>query len=213
MKPRAKKERLPPRKANVRAVLLSIDSATCSGASIQVPEIERSVVTDYDIIAYAEIRTQAHRRDFVKQAVEEALEMKLPLVVVSEEWTRHGLSNATFISLCQNWGKWLAALEDCGLSKDVVVRSMPYDWRAVVYKDFQGSLPRDSENLKKLAVDFVEQFLEISCISDDVAEALLIGVWGRTSENVHTLVEQMTNPKPKRKSAKSRNTGVSLTAA
>lgn len=190
-----------------KAVILSIDSATVSGAALAVPEISAGRVREYDFEQLGEIEKQAAREHWVLDAIEAAYDNELPLVVVSEEWTPHGISTATYASLCESWGKWLAAIEHvCGvapqvsfqidtrkvsaLSKSVadkifahIVRVNPNTWRNAV---FGKKRPTRSEDLKRHAVVYVERALEQPPnLSHNIAEALCICTWASRASEVH----------------------------
>jgi hypothetical protein len=168
------------------AVFLTIDSATVSGVAISVPEADaRGRVTGYCEVMLGEARTQKHRAAFVADALEQAKDCGVPLVVVGEEWTHHGLSAAAYASLCENWGKWLAAIETAN-AKCHIVRVKPNTWRAAVFGKHK---PSTRDGLKTFAIRYVHQTLDQPLnLSDNIAEALCLRVWGERAAEVHALL-------------------------
>lgn len=183
----------------VNAVLLSIDSATTSGAVLVAPEQDHHKsckengpcgcrVADYATLRLGTVTTQTEREEWVNLAAEEAEELGVPLVVVGEEWTRHGMSNKALASLCENWGKWLAEFEHIELPKENIVRVNPNTWRAAI---FGRRCPKDRKGLKKMAQAYIVNALKMPPHGDDVAEALCMNVWGRHADVVHAVVKKL----------------------
>lgn len=197
-----------------KAVFLTIDSASVSGVTLSVPEFsdDGKRLLGYEAEQLGECKAQRHRERWVKDALETAEDLRLPLVIVGEEWSSHGISNATYASLCESWGKWLAAIEhvhgadldsssftflrkhgDKLYSTDAyIVRVNPNTWRAAV---LGKKRPKKSADLKRLAVQYVQQALQQPPrLSDNIAEALCIRVWAERAAEVHELLA----PKKKR---------------
>jgi len=180
-----------------KAVFLSVDSAAVSGVALSVPSSERR--KSYEVDQFGECSRQHHREKWILEALEVAEDMKLPLVVVGEEWTAHGISSAAYASLCEGWGKWLAAIESAAAAYPGtnahahVVRVNPNVWRAAVLGKRR---PKKSADLKRAAVQYAELALGMPPnLSDNIAEALCIRVWAERAAVVHELL------KPKRRAA------------
>lgn len=180
-----------------RAIFLSIDSASVSGVALSVPT-GSGRVRNYEVERFGECKRQKDRESWVKDAIGVAVAEDLPLVIVGEEWTPHGISTATFSNLCENWGKWLAAIERVSEPERTelhVVRVSPNVWRNAV---FGKRRPRKWDDLKKLAVRYAEYALkQPPNLSDNIAEALCICAWAQRAAEVHELLA----PKRKRRAA------------
>ena len=85
-----------------RAVILAIDPGKRSGWCVRAGSVATSEsATDCD-----------GRKRAIEVGIEVAKETGLPLVVVSEMWSRHGKwSHMTQAGLSAEWGKWLGSLE------------------------------------------------------------------------------------------------------
>lgn len=177
-----------------KAVILSVDSATVSGAALSVPELVGSRVRDYEVLQFGLVKTQADRRSWAQFAAEAAAEEKLPLLVAAERWSRHGLSALAFESLCEHWGMWRAALEEEAPGA-LVIRALPEVWRDAV---FGKQRARGRDDLKKQAVRYVELALGLPMLQEDVAEALCIRVWAGRAEQAHALLSPRSKPKQRR---------------
>lgn len=170
----------------VRAVILSIDSASQSGVALSVPACVRNRVRDFETIATGLVRRQSERRAWAKQAAEVARDEELPLIVASERWVRHGLSNPAFESLCESWGKWLGALEEEAPAA-LVVRVLPDTWRDAV---FGRRRERKRDALKIQAQRYAGHALGMPGVHDDIAEALCLRVWAQRADEVHALIAE-----------------------
>jgi hypothetical protein len=181
-------------------VFLAIDSAEVSGVALCSPEEEmRTRISGYDTIGFGECKHQAARESWVGEAVEESRNCQLPLVIVGEAWTPHGMSTAAFASLCESWGKWLAAIEsvtnDAGLAPHIV-RVPPNTWRAAVFGKRRA---KTREGLKAQAVAYCQNALkQPPHLSDNIAEALCLQVWASRASEVHAL---LAPPKRRKKVA------------
>lgn len=179
----------PARYELVDAVLLSIDSATISGISIAIPDKdEDDNIVNYETVRLGTVTTQAERQEIVELAVETAGDLELPLIVIAEEWTRHGISTVAFVSLCENWGKWLAELEQAEVPKEHVVRAKPDTWRNPL---FGRKRPKKRESNKKLACSYIVNVLHLAPHGHDVAEAVYLRAWGCRAEAVHAIVDKL----------------------
>jgi hypothetical protein len=182
----------------VHAVLLTVDSAKLSGAVLSEPSFDaRGALRRFDSEVFGQVKTQSEREHWVKEARGLAKILKLPLVVVGENHTSHGLSRAAYASLQQSWGLWLAAFESCGADPKLVVRVDPQTWRAAV---FGRGRPKTRDALKAYAVNYAHRALGAPPgLSDDIAEAMCLRVWAERASEVHEL---LTAPaKKKRKKA------------
>jgi hypothetical protein len=179
-----------------KAVFLTIDSASKSGVALSEPEIDdRGVVRGYSSPSYAEVSSQKERHQWVRDAVRAAIECKLPLVIVGEQWTA-GMSYSSYVTLVESWGMWRAAIEYEGAHRTAhIVRVHHQTWRAAV---FGKRRPKDRASLKKFAIEYIHQKLgEPRCLSDNIAEALCLRVWAARADEVHELLA----PKKRRKAA------------
>lgn len=180
----------------VRAVFLTIDSAAQSGVELSYPVTDaRDACRGYEVEAFGLVKTPDGRAAWVRDAVQLAKDCGLPLIIVGEQWTRHGLSNAAYKALNERWGKWEEEIERLGVMANVV-RVYPQTWRAAV---FGKSRPRKSADLKRWAVKYVElQLKQGPNIHDDIAEALCIRVWAERAPEVHALLESLKKKKRKK---------------
>jgi len=186
--------------ARAAAVFLTIDSAKVSGVALCAPETSdvRRGVTSYDSYSLCEVVSQSSRVDWARESVELAKEYGHPLIVVGEEWTPHGLSTAAFASLCESWGKWLAAFETVGVPPEQIFRVAPNVWRDAV---FGKKRPKASEALKAYACLYADKKLDQPRLSHNIAEALCIRVWAQHAGEVHAVLDKLKSEKPKRKKA------------
>jgi len=186
--------------AKAPAVFLTIDSATASGVALSAPELRGKKVESYCAVTMGLVRSQRGREGHVNEAVSLAKDEGLPLIVVGEEWTPHGISTATFASLCESWGKWLAALERGGVPETQILRVAPNTWRAAV---FGKNRPKTSVALKEHACKHVERALSMHNLHHDLAEALCLRLWGEHAGEVHAVLAALKKPDTKRRAPKS----------
>lgn len=180
------------------AVILSVDSAACSGVAISIPELYRGRVRDYEVLQLGLAKSPEDRFAWVRDAVQAAKDEGLPLVVAAEHWSRHGLSNRALESLQQTWGRWLEwiDLERLRGAKGVhVVQALPDVWRSAVFGKHRGKI---REDLKKQAVLYADRVLGFPMLANDVAEALCVRVWASRADEVHALLDPRPKP-PKRR--------------
>jgi hypothetical protein len=144
-------------------------------------------VLGYEINEAGLVTTQPQRESVCDGAVDLAVDLGVPLIVIREHWTRHGLSNASFESLLINWGKWEAALEMAGALPDMVVKALPDTWRRPLFGPLKG-LKRPQ--LKQKAHLYVTQVMKLPPYSEDICEALCIREWGSRADEVHTLLKR-----------------------
>lgn len=146
-------------------------------------------VAGYDLTEVGMVRTASQRQDVADSAVESAVGLGLPLIVVREHWTRHGLSNVSFESLLMGAGEWKQALGLAGAHTDMIVPVLPEDWRRPLFGPLKG-LKRPQ--LKKKAHDYVQQVLKLPPYSEDICEALCIREWGSRADVAHALLKGVT---------------------
>lgn len=185
----------------VKAVFLTIDSATTSGVAVSEPRFDaRGALRGYESDSFGLVTSQLQREAWVAEALLIARCEKLPCIIVGEEWTSHGLSRAAYKKLNESWGLWMAALERERKPGDVVhvVRINPQSWRSKV---FGARRPKTREGLKQLAVVYAQKVLKAPPqLSDDIAEALCLRVWAERAPEVHALLNKPVK-KRKRKAA------------
>ena len=173
-----------------KAVFLTIDSAKVSGVALSEPQLDArgAFRGAYDCEAFCEVSSQVGREEWVREALEVARGYRLPLVIVGEEWTPHGLSRSAYQSLNESWGLWQAAIERERKAADVVyvVRVAPQSWRAAV---FGKRRPKERKGLKHLAVLYAHKQLGTPLnLSDNIAEALCLRVWAERAGEVHAVL-------------------------
>lgn len=186
----------------VRAVFLTIDSAKVSGVALAEPRLDaRAALRGYECESFGLVKNQLQREAWIEEALDVARDYDMPLVVVGEEWTSHGLSRSAYKSLNESWGLWMAALERQKKPSDRVhvARVSPQTWRSKV---FGKSRPKTRDGLKKLAVVYAQRVLKTPPqLSDDIAEAMCLRVWAERAVEVHELLEVKKLRTRKRKAA------------
>ena len=155
-------------------VILAIDPATKSGWCIWSPQ---------GYHGYGEVNVFAadNQIDYIiKKAKEIASNQGLPLFVVAEKWTPHGLGNQSYAGLCATWGVWKYAIDNNGIKKKHLVRVYPQTWRT-------WSLGRKGikrEMLKKISINVASALVGEAVQSDNAADAINISRWAQCSWNV-----------------------------
>jgi hypothetical protein len=199
----------------IEVVLLAIDPAKhTSGAAILIPDYGNPLVGEnehpfngtYVLAEFGKVETQGERNRFVEAFIEAAFELKLPPVVVAEEWDppvdrRVRLPNGetgivrdpkwtypTILGIGEGWGRWSAELESANEYLEgekypnlPVVRVKPNEWRDAI---FPRPRPKDTQALKETARRYFKGVFGYD-VSDDLAEAGCIGLWGTTALAVH----------------------------
>jgi len=117
--------------------------------------------------------------EVLHQADDLAREDGCPLVVLGESWGRGGRMNPeTAAGMGASWGPWEYGARSkrlgIGLSKARVVRVDQRTWRT---DTFDAGFGRTRKAWKELAVIRVQAMLK-ECVTEDRAEAILIGRWG-----------------------------------
>lgn len=151
-------------------VVLGIDSAATSGWARGAPRAHR-----FALDASGTCRTACQRRDVVTAAIARAAEMRVPLVVVAEDWAPHGMTPRTFGGLREAFGRWAEHLDLAALP---VVRVMPNRWRGAL-----GLRASGSDAWKRAAQLAVRARFGIEATADQ-AEAVCIAVYGAHSDEV-----------------------------
>jgi hypothetical protein len=227
-----------PSPAALEAIILAVDPAKhTSGAVILIPdygngmlgEVEHPFEGNYVLHEFGKVQTQEERERFVNSLVDTVLEMRLPPVVVAEEWDPPrnkrlrlpggvpGLlmdpkwTYQTILGIGEGWGRWAAEIEsassylkdDEGLPPIPVVRVTPNDWR-------DGLFPRprakESAALKETAIRIFESVFGYKA-SDDISEAGCIGLWATTAPQVAAAADaweaaREAAPAPKKRARK-----------
>ena len=155
-------------------VILAIDPATKSGWTIWSPQ---------GYHGYGEVNVFAadNQIDYIiKQAKQIAERQELPLFVVAEKWTPHGLGNQSYAGLCATWGVWKYAIDNNGIKKKNLIRVYPQTWRT-------WSLGRKGikrEMLKKISINVASALVGAQVESDNAADAINISRWAQCCWNV-----------------------------
>lgn len=142
--------------------------------AIHVPELSRGRVKDYEAEQIGLCRKQRRREQWVQEARNIALEMRLPLVLVGP------LSG-------ESWGKWLAAVERVF---DVAVTHETTCFEARDVKMVILRVSNPGRWLKgKEAVRFASTSLDQpDNLSEKIAEALCIRVWASSAAELRELL-------------------------
>jgi len=219
----------------VEAVLLSLDPAKhTSGATILVPdygngllgEAEHPFEGNYVLTEFGKVLTQAERGRFVESALDYALELGLPLIVIAEEWDPPRLKKLrlpggalgllmdpkwtykTVLGMGEGWGLWHAEIlaassfleEDENLPPIPIVRTTPNIWHHDV---LPPPVPKDSAAIKQTACRVFEGVFGFKA-SEDISEAGCIGLWGTESKEVAAAVEAWLAAVPEKEPPKTR---------
>jgi len=173
----------------VDAVLLSIDSATVSGYEIAEPEYndDETQVIGYESVCLGTVTDQAGIRDIVQHAADAAKELELPLLIISEDWTPHGISTKTFAALNRRWGRWEAELEHAGVPEQNIIRVLPNPWRNDLFGRHRS---KTRAALKKQAQFYVQSVLKLPRMKHDIAEAICLRAWGSRTELAHQIAKK-----------------------
>lgn len=171
-------------KSKIEAVFLGIDPAKgVSGAVILVPNYDDDGEFEgtYERVKMGVVvgDDQASRVEFIEEAIDEAKELKLPLVVAAENWTPGGdrMTFYTILGLGEGWGLWRAEL----LKTDaIVVRFEPSEWRELA---FTWKYPKGREAVKNFAVKHIGKSWGFE-VSEDIAEAACIAEAATVSAKV-----------------------------
>lgn len=183
--PKARKRA--PRKAKLSAypvalpcVLLAIDPAACSGWALF---LEGRPVTWGELAASNSTGIDA----VLLQACELAGRTKLPLVVLGEDWGRGGvLGLSQWQGLGGAWSAWKFGCEravEKGLAvvPSRILRVQQSTWRSPFGL---ASLGRDVVKAYSVRAAFNQLGIKLALDQHDVAEALLIGLWGARAGEV-----------------------------
>lgn len=202
--------------ANIEAVFLAVDPALhTSGAAILLPDtgnINESYPFkgDYSLYEFGKVLTQGERERYVETLIELAGDLNLPPVIVAETWAppvdrRIRLPNGevayardpkwtydTILGIGEGWGRWSAEIEAANeflreedQTEIFLARVLPNDWRDKIFGPHRA---KDTETLKASACAYFEGVFGYA-VSDDIAEAGLIGLYGLNDASV---VEHVT---------------------
>lgn len=168
-----KKPKLPAYRHELPCVILAIDPANTSGWAIMVegkPKCWGSLAaSDSDGIDRV-----------IFEACDLAIRYKLPLVVLGEEWGRGGImGRAQWQGLGGAWTAWKygcdrARAKGLPVVESRVLRVLQKVWRSV----FGLNLGREVVKAYCLRAARERTGIELPPEQHDVAEALLIGLWG-----------------------------------
>jgi hypothetical protein len=222
--------------APVEAVLLAIDPAKhTSGAALLIPdygntmagEEEHPFEGNYALAEFGKVLSQGERERFLESALESAIELELPLVVVAEEWDpprtrklrlpgdQSGFlmdpkwTYQTVLGIGEGWGRWMAEVESASVFLDEeygfpavpVVRVTPNDWRDAL---FGPRRPKEGSALKETACRYFDGVFGFAA-SHDISEAGCIGLWGTTAPEVRQAIETWERGKPPPKKQPTKN--------
>jgi hypothetical protein len=224
---------IPPATSGVEAVLLGVDPAKhTSGAVILTPDYGNGMLGEpehpfegvYALSEFGKVVSQSERGRFVESALDTALELDLPLVVVAEEWDPPRLKKlrlpggqsgllldpkwtyTTVLGIGEGWGRWTAEIETAseylveeeGLPPIPVVRATPNTWRDGL---FGPRRPKDTLSLKSAACRYFEGVFGFAA-SHDISEAGCLGLWGTTALAVREAAEAWVGARKPPKRAK-----------
>lgn len=173
---------------------------------------------DYFLHEFGKVTSQAERERYVTALLELSEELSndqgkhIPPVIIAEEWDgprdrRIRLGDGSFgwardprwtyqtiMGIGEGWGRWSAEIEVANevrreekISPDIILqRVLPNDWRDKVFGEHRA---KDSETLKTVAVRYFKGVFGFD-VSDDVAEAGCIGIFGLQSSFIASEVRQ-----------------------
>jgi hypothetical protein len=197
------KKKLLPRTAKpIEAVFLGLDTAKAvSGAVLLVPnyvEVKKNVwefdgTYERSMLGTVEGADQASRAEYVQTGIDEAEELKVPFVVVAEEWTPGGrrMTFDVIKALGTGWGRWEAEIFKVNA---IVIRYIPDDWRTLA---FTWRYPKGREAVKLFAQNHIKTLWGYE-VSEDVAEAACIAIAGTHSGEVAEAILKASKKKARR---------------
>lgn len=164
----------------VQAVMLCLDSAKgVTGSALIYPDA--TAPAKVALAHRCEVRTQPDREAAVEHLYTLALSMSLPPVIYAETWTPGGnWGFQTILGIGEGWGMWTAEFErarhrfGARSAPAPVFRAPPNVWRDAL---FGKKRPTGREDSKMLARVYVERLMGVR-VTDDVAEAICIGLFG-----------------------------------
>lgn len=202
---------------SIEAAFLAIDPALhTSGAAILLPDtgtINESYPFkgDYSLYEFGKVLSQSERERYVEALLDSADELDLPPIIVAETWAPPvdrkirlpGGETAyardpkwtydTILGIGEGWGRWSAEIEAANeflreekRSEILLVRVLPNDWRDRVFGTHRA---RDTDSLKAAACQFFQGVFGYA-VSDDIAEAGLIGIYALNEPSIVRYVEQ-----------------------
>lgn len=196
-----KRKLLPQTKNPIEAVFLGIDSSKNKSGAVSLAPIydeDSGVFTgDYERLMFNTVahKEQSLRAEFVETAAEEARDLKIPLVIVAEDWTPGG-TRVTFDvikALGQGWGLWEA--EILATAPDaILVQYKPAEWRTLA---FTWRYPKGRTAVKLFAQNHIEKAWGFR-VGEDVAEAGCIALAGTRSGEVAAAIAAQAKPSGKK---------------
>lgn len=167
-----------PARHRAAAAILCIHTDTVlSGAALSVPEFRGKRVTGYEVMRMGEVKTQRGREDWIKNALVEAQDAGVPLVVVGDPLCGFDPSDPIAFSANREWGKWLAAIERVGEGAHVL--EAPSAWA------------------REDASEHAERKLKLPLLHERIAKAVCLRPWAEHAPEVAAVLA----PKKKRKAA------------
>lgn len=164
-------------------IILAIDPATKSGWCIWSP-------LGYHAYGEVNVFSQDNQIDrIVREAKRISEEQGLPLFVVAEKWTPHGIGNQAYAGLCATWGVWKYVIDNSGIKKKNVIRVYPQTWRTWAL----GRKGIKRELLKKISINVASSLVGTAVQSDNEADAINICRWGQCCWNVGGKVPERTS--------------------
>lgn len=212
----------------IEAIFLGIDAAKhTSGAALLLPdyggmdeEDEHPFEGNYYLAEFGKVESQSERNRFVDSLVEHALDLELPAVVVAEAWDppRHKKRRLaeggwgvvldqkwtpkTVFGMGEGWGRWMAEIETAneylqeeGGEGIILMTRKPNEWRPGI---FPAPLPKRSEDLKAMAMNFFEAAFGYKA-SSDISEAACLALYGAHSQEIADTLKQRQKKRGKKK--------------
>ena len=198
----AKRKLLPKTKAPIEAVFLGIDSSKNKSGAVSLAPIydddSGAFTGEYERLMFNTVahKEQSLRAEFVETAAEEAHELKVPLVIVAEDWTPGGkrVTFDTIKALGQGWGLWESEILT-QVPEAVLIQYKPAEWRELA---FTWRYPKGREAVKKFAMEHIKKVWGFE-VGEDIAEAGCIALAGTHSGEV---AEALTKIAPSKKRKK-----------
>jgi len=199
------KRKLLPQVPPIEAVFLCIDpSKHSSGAVLLEPNYDNDTGAfdgTYERLLFGVVKhlEQELRAEYVSTGIEAAKEMKVPFVVVAEDWTPGGdrMTFPVILALGESWGLWEAEILRQA-PNTVVVRYVPAEWRELA---FTWRYPKGHDAVKLFAINHIKSLWGFE-VSEDIAEAACISEAAVRSGEVAELLAKAQRPKTRKKPTK-----------
>lgn len=173
------KAKLPAYRHELPCVIVAVDQARRSGWAVFV---EGKAVRWGEVDAADNITIEA----ILTFACEQGAKFKLPVVVLGEEHGQHSFKGRAKAGLGAAWGSWSYACERLNGRGLPIVMTRVTKVNTKTWRARFGMAGLRKEHTKAYAVRRVAEELHIELPEDqhDVAEALLIGLWGARAHMV-----------------------------